>query len=142
MKVLELLEAGPAKWGSWMRTPQTQTARSAGPSYGGAEDQSWDTRLQGAAKEAKLFKISGQSKSGTTGNGKPYNVVVSIAGPGGSRLKAQVDKFLRTESNIHHEFADIKVRPIDEETSIADIYINADERSLVRQAVERGYYGN
>ncbi len=144
MKVLELFEV--AQWGSWKRTPTRQLSQSTGssnrPSYGGAEDVSWDTRLKGAASEARNFKISGKSAAGTTESGKPYNVVVSIKGPSGGRLKAQVDKFLRTNENLHHDFVDIQVHPIDEETSIAYVFIEADEQSLIRRAAERGHYGN
>lgn len=144
MKVTDLFEA--AEWGSWKRTPTRQLSQSTGPStrpsYGGAEDASWDTRLKGAAEEARNFKISGKSVTGTTESGKPYNVVVSIKGPSGGRLKAQVDKFLRTNENIHHNFVDIQVHPIEDEVSVAYVFIDADDQSLIKQATERGHYGN
>lgn len=107
------------------------------------EDRGWDRRIALQAAERERFVNYGRAEEGTTETGKPYNIVASIKGPTGHRLKSQVDKFLDHHRNNYHEFVDIKVQPTEDEgIAIADIYINAQPQSLLLQAIKGGYYGS
>ena len=94
-------------------------------------DYDADERERKAAANRKQFTFTTKSASGEY-NGKPYNVVRTITGPSAG-IVFKVNSDVDHHTNIYHKFAGSDLVNHDDGTSTANIYIQADDGSLLKR---------
>lgn len=100
------------------------------------EDNEWDRRIAASNRANDMYTTVGELITGETDFHEPYNMIIRITGPN-THMQSQITKFINHETNRHQKIVNCVTTPLNDETSITKIYIQASPHSLWYQKLNR-----